>query len=347
MKSQEDKLKEFKNLSHDIQNILSTIVNNAQLLKQNINSSSPAAKYADVVENSSLRASEIIQEFLSQKKTQKRKIDSSILFNDIVLSFSNTVPAKIKFTFINDELSNTIYGNYTELYRVFLNLLINAKEAVTENGSINFEKKISGGNKIIFCVKDNGGGIPADIINKIFESGFSTKDKGRESGMGLNIVKNIIDAHNGSIEVISEINRGTEFTISLPLFVEEKSEASYKKVLIADDDNSLRESLADLFESYGYDTLQAKDGEEVMNFIINKTEIDLLIIDKKMPKKDGIKCISEIRNINKNIPIVLVTGVNLDLSELEELETTNGANKIVLKPYDFVYLKEIVDSLTL
>ena len=347
MKSEEDKLKEFKKLTHDVQNILSTIVNNARLLKQKIEPTSSASKYADIIENNSQRASEIIHEFLSNKKTQKRKIDTATLFDDIASSFMNTVPFDIEFNFIRDEMSCSVFGNYTDLYRAILNLLVNAKEAITDTGIILFERGKSTENEILFIIKDNGCGIPEKIINKIFEVKFSTKNKGRESGMGLSIVREIIEDHGGKVHVKSKVGEGTEFTVSLPIFIEDKIEGNNKKILIADDDNSLRESLADLFESYGFTTVQAKDGDEVSNFMTKDNKFDLLIIDKKMPKKDGIKCITEIRNKDKNFPIVLVTGVNLDVSELEELETNNGANKIVLKPYDFSYLKEIVEKLIL
>ncbi|MBU2494070.1 MAG: response regulator [Bacteroidetes bacterium] len=345
MKSQDDKLKEFKNISHDIQNIISAITNNVKLLKQNIDPSESAFKYINQIENNSLRVSEIINEFLSQKETQKRIINSSFLFEDLTASFANTLPSGINFSFKSDELNAAIYGNYTELFRVFFNLLINAKEALSQKGKIQFEKRLTDDNKIVFIVSDNGPGIPAELVSKIFEGGFSTKDKGRESGMGLGIVKNIIEAHSGFIEVKSEQFRKTEFRISLPVYIENRTGGLNKKVLIADDDDSLRESLADLFDSYNYDTIQAKDGKEVIE-LLNKNEIDILIIDKNMPKKDGIKCISEIRNTNSRLPIILVTGINLDLSELSELESNKGANKIILKPYDFVYLKEIVDLLT-
>lgn len=346
MKSQEDKFKEIKNLSHDIQNILSTIVNTAQLLKQRIDLGPSGEKYVSIIENNSQRASEIIQEFLSDKKAQKRKIDTSILFDDIVSSFVNTLPADIEFSFQGETDNTLVYGNYSELYRALLNILVNAKEAINGEGFIEFRKYKNNANRVFFEIKDNGGGIPENIADKIFNDSFSTKEKGRESGMGLHIVKNIIEDHEGKIEVKSRLGEGALFIVELPVFIEDISSADNKKILIADDDNGLRESLADLFDSYGYKTLQAKDGNEVTELII-KNEFDLIIIDKKMPKKDGIKCISEIRKADKNLPIILVTGINLDVSELEELEKNQGANKIVQKPYDFIYLKEIVDKFIL
>ena len=347
MKSPEEKLKEFKNVSHDIQNILSTIVNNAQLLKKDIIQNSSAEKLLKVIENNSLRASEIIQEFLSDKKTQKRKIDTEILFNDVVSSFENTIPPNIIFEHIKSDPLPIIFGNYTDLYRAIFNVLINAKEAIIEKGKIIFEANSQEEGKLYLSINDNGNGITVNNLEKIFMSGFSTKNKGRESGMGLDIVKNIIEDHNGLVELSSDINKGTEFKIVLPVFKAKESTVNNKIILIADDDNSLRESLADLFESYGYKTLQAKNGDEVLNFIENKTEIDLLIIDKKMPKKDGIECIIELRKVRNSLPIILVTGVNLDLDELENLESNNGVDKIILKPYDFIYLQNIVESILL
>ena len=346
MNTKNDKFKEFKKLSHDIQNILLTIVNNAVLLKQNTAPNTPLAKYAEIIENNSMRASEIIQEFLSNNNTQKRKIDTSILFNDIINSSLNNVPSNIKVNFVNGDPGNIIYGNYTELFRAFLNLLINATEAISGDGIIDFESTVSNKN-ISISVRDNGCGIHADIINNIFESGFSTKDKGRESGFGLKIVKEIIENHNGKIEVKSAVNKGTEFLITLPLFIEDKNSGQNKKILIADDDNNLRETLSELFDSFGFTSFQAKDGDDVLNFINNKNEIDLLIIDYKMPKLTGLKCIEEIRNRKINFPIILVTGVNLDEAEIDEINDSAGINKIVKKPYDFVYLKGIVESLIL
>ena len=348
MKSEEDRIHELKNISHDLQNILSAIVNNVKLLTQNVDSSSRAAKYATVIENNSLRAAEIIQEFLSNKKTQKRKITASILFNDITSSFANMLPSNVKFEFKNESKETLLFGNYTELFRTFLNLLINAKEAIHENGNIEFETFKTSGGKIIFSVKDNGGGIPNEIIDKIFQPGFSTKNKNRESGMGLNIVKNIIEDHKGTVKVISEINKGTEFQISFPIISEVREEIfRNKKILIADDDNDLRESLADLFESYGFTPILARDGVSVVDLVKERENVDLLILDNKMPGKDGLQCISEIRAFNKEIPIILVTGVNFEEHELEEINTKNYINNIVQKPYDFIYLIEIVEKLIL
>lgn len=348
MKSEEDRINELKNISHDLQNILSAIVNNAKLLKQNVDSSSSTAKYATVIENNSLRAAEIIQEFLSNKKTQKRKINASILFNDITSSFANMLSSNVKFEFKNESNEILLFGNYTELFRTFLNLLINAKEAIHEKGNIIFEIHKTSDGRIIFSVKDNGSGIPHDIIDKIFEPGFSTKSKNRESGIGLNIVKNIIEDHKGTVEVISEINKGTEFQISFPIINDTVEDVfRNKKILIADDDNDLRESLADLFESYGFTPILAGDGLNVVDIVKEGNNVDLLILDKKMPGKDGLQCISEIRSFNKEIPIILVTGVNFEENELEEINTKNYINNIVQKPYDFIYLIEIVEKLIL
>jgi len=348
MSPEKNKILELKNISHDLHNILSSIVNNVKLLKQNIEPASSAAKYAGIIENNSLRAAEIINEFLSDQISQKRKINVSILFNDIVSSFSNVLSADIKFKYNDESAGLMLFGNYTELFRAFLNLLINSKEAVRDKGNIDFKIQLADNKHLIISVKDNGNGIAPNIIDKIFEPGFSTKIKNRESGMGLNIVKNIVEEHGGKINVLSEINKGSEFIISLPLYNElTDAVKKNKKILIADDDKGLRESLSDLFESYGFIALQAGDGHSVIDIVNREKEIDLLIIDKKMPGKDGFQCIKEIRKFNDKIPIVLVTGVNFEENEQEEIDNQNYINKIVRKPYDFIYLKEIVEKLIL
>ena len=155
--------------------------------------------------------------------------------------------------------------------------------------------------------------------------------------------------HNGIIKVDSKENEGTEFRILLPLFIERKikSPDKSKKILIADDDSQLLESLCDLFESCGYKTVKANDGLEVIEYINSNEPIDLLIIDKVMPNKDGIECINQIRTSNNSIPIIFVSGANIDDEEENLKIDVSKLNAIVKKPYDFDHLLNLVERLIL
>lgn len=356
------RIRSIKNFAHDLNNILTSISNSSSLLAGSIGNTEKSNELLKNIENNSRRASDIIQQVLSDseaKESVKRKVQPGNLLNELHNSLVNIIRKDILIDFrISDDLA-PITANYSDIYRVLLNLCINASEAIKRKGNIvlkavnisseELPEQINPVNDtyIKISVIDNGSGIRKKNLNKIFDKNFSTKSRDRESGLGLNIVKNIIEEHSGYIDVKSRWLFGTEFTIYLPareMF--EKSDLSAgpdKTILLADDEDSILELLTDLLESYDYKVIKAGNGAEVLKIFKKKMHIDLMIIDRKMPEMDGAECIMKLREADYTNPIILTSGsgsINSD-AYIKKL----AVQKVMTKPYDFIELLEEVKLL--
>jgi CheY-like chemotaxis protein len=245
-----------------------------------------------------------------------------------------------------------VLGNATEIYQVLLNLCVNAKEAMDENGGtitlkafnvtvnnkniINYPL-LNKGNYVCFYVKDDGSGIGEDNLQRIFDPYFSTKEKETGSGLGLYVVYGIIKAHNGHVDVTSKLNGGTQFDVYLPSYEPTKvarTIPSDKIILVADDEIMLRDLLSELLESNGFTVIRVVSGVEALKVLTEEIKVDLIILDYNMPEMNGLECITEIRKFNKSIPIILSSG-SLGLNGHQIDMKKMGINSIVNKPYEF------------
>ncbi len=356
------RIKSIKNFAHDLNNILTSIANSSSLLSGSINPDENTKELLANIENNSQRASDIIQQVLSDSSSNesiKKKVILKNLLNELHNSLINIVRNEISIEFnVSDDLAS-ITANYSDIYRVLLNLCINSSEAIKRKGKITLAAanitrdevpenvKTYAESYVKISVADNGSGIRKKNIDKIFNKNFSTKTRDRESGLGLNIVKSIIHEHSGYIGVKSRWLIGTEFTIYLPareMFQKsELSATSEKTILLADDEESILELLTDLLESYNYKVIKAVNGTEVLKAYRRFPNVDLMIIDRKMPELDGIDCIIKLRNSDYMNPIILTSGsgsINTQIN-MEKL----SVQKIMTKPYDFVELLEEVKLL--
>ena len=229
-----------RHLAHDLNNILTRILNSVELLKKKFPDTEFAAPLLTSIENGTYMASEIIEDVISEssnKPARKRKVNLNALISDLVNSISAHMKDRIIFDVDLAPELPFIEGRYTDFYRVIMNLIVNATEAIKETGRISVRTQLmnkkekekfepaffESGNIVQLKISDNGSGIDKSIMPYIFDENFSTKSKRAKSsihskngGFGLTIVKKIIENNNGIIKVTSELNNGTEFTICLP-----------------------------------------------------------------------------------------------------------------------------------
>ena len=354
------RVKTIKNFAHDLNNILTSILNSASLLNVSPGADPKTRELIGNIESNSQRAADIIQQVLSDSSARlssKRKVDIKKLFAELNNSLGNIVKSSISIEFMLDDNLGYITANYSDIYRVFLNLCINASEAIKNKGLIrvrvskipraDINEPIAGNseNYIKVIVKDNGSGIKKKHIDKIFNSNFSTKNRSRESGLGLNIVKEIIHDHNGFIAVKSQWWIGTEFTVYLPvreLGAKVSQYGNKYKIVVADDEKSILELLTDLLDSYNHVVFKAENGEQVIKILKQNPDVDLLIIDRKMPAMDGLECIKKVRELNFKKPVILTSGSgSLNHSQIKDVY---NIQKIMIKPYDF---NDLLDEINL
>ena len=176
---------------------------------------------------------------------------------------------------------------------------------------------------------------------------FPPKQKESGSGLGLYVTYGIIKAHKGHIEVSSSINEGTSFDVFLPAFEishTEKTPPSEKIILLADDEIMLRDLLAELLESNGYNVIKVATGVEALKVLTEEIKVDLVIIDYSMPEMNGLDCVSQIRKLKFDMPIILSTG-SLSL-EKDFNPKKMGINSLLSKPYEFDTMLATIQQLT-
>jgi signal transduction histidine kinase len=348
-KSKDENSLVVKTIAHDLNNIFTSILHNTDLLKLKYEKDTKADQLIKNIENNSFRAVEILDEVLQNRKDNERiirKIHIDVLFKDIKNTLRHTAPPNVKINYFTKPGLKPINGNYSDIFRVLLNLAINACEAMKNGGEIQLRAGDFDDENVLIEVIDNGEGISPENISKIFEPEFSTREKGKISGIGLHIVKELISEHGGTISVKSKVGEGTKFEVILPSIPKREKEDAIrpsKTILIAEDNLAILEELSELLKYEHYNTITVSDGEELRSVYGQGRKIDLFVIDKKMPGIDGLECIKRIREKDEEVPILLATGSipDLDAEETKKLKI----NYFLKKPYSFDKLIETVKTL--
>lgn len=352
----------FNHLAHDLNNILTRILNSVELLKIKVTNYSDVSTLLSSIENGTYMAAEIIEDVISettQKQIRKKRINVNSLLMDLINTIKVQSKDKIIFNLKLEDNIGFVEARYSDIYRIFMNLIANAAEAISEKGVItittsktgmpskksNDPKLFESESFVQIKVMDNGSGIDQTIMPFIFDDNFSTKNRKRNSGFGLSIVKKLVEEWSGSIKVSSEKGKGTEFTITLPMVFHDmiSKSSQQKNILIAEDENTLRQLLTELLESYNYSVVSFANGEDVLKYISNNPLPDLCIIDQMMPDIDGLVCIKKIKEINSRIPVILATGSTDE--EYHNNTTLSIVNKVLTKPYNFEDMLLVVRNL--
>ena len=350
-------------MAHDFNNLLSSIFGSINLLKKGGPVREDYTKLLDNIENCSIRAKDLTKGLLSFGKPNSRRkelVKPNDLLSEISKVINQTFPKKINFDCrIADSLYD-ILGDSTEIYQVLLNLCVNAKEAIEDKGTISLvannitinEKNVmkfplfKKDNYVHISVSDTGSGIEEENILKIFDPYFSTKVKDTGSGLGLYVTYGIIKAHQGYVEVTSKKNEKTTFEVFLPSFEPNaigKPVDENKIILLADDEIMLRDLLADLLESNGFNVITVSSGKEALTVLTEEIKVDLIIIDYNMPEMNGLQCIQRIRELNFKMPVILSTG-SLNLESKFDLSKF-GINSLLNKPYEFDAMMSTIKKL--
>jgi signal transduction histidine kinase len=206
---------------HDLNNMLSPIFMGVGFLKNSI-ADSKSLSILTLLESSAKRGQRLTQQILSFARGADKKIDwvsISDLLDEVSEFILKTFPKNIDFFYLPISKSCHVVGNYTQLFQVFLNLAMNAKDAMPNGGIISI-KVVEQSDTLEITFSDSGMGIPEDVIPQIFKPFFTTKNE-LGTGMGLSAVHSIIQNHKGKITVESKLNYGTKFKILMPYRIKE------------------------------------------------------------------------------------------------------------------------------
>jgi len=241
------------------------------------------------------------------------------------------------------------FGSASELREVFVNLIVNAVDAMPAGGKLSTSIKRNA-DRLCLQFADTGTGMPEDVRQRIFDPFFSTKGA-QGTGLGLSVSYSIIERHEGSISVASEPGSGTVFTIDLPA-AEEKSESaeappdiaelSSLSILVVDDERRVRETLAEMLTAMGHRVLLAESGQNALETLA-ENNCELVFTDLAMPEMDGWETTREIRKRWPDMKVVLVTGYGT--GTIPPGGEDNLVNGIIGKPFDFAQIGQTIMSI--
>ncbi len=195
---------------------------------------------------------------------------------------------------------------------------------------------------------DNGIGMNSEVQERVFEPFFTTKEMGKGTGLGLATAYAVIQQHEGWITCESHLGKGTRFTVCLPTAclaeasvpndeIESAVSGGTETLLVIDDEDAIRSTVATQLTSYGYKVLQGSDGTDGLEvFRRSRDEIALILLDLSMPKMSGYEFLPIVRGLDPEIRVVLVTGYSVDESRTVDVQA------IVRKPYRFANLARTV-----
>lgn len=346
-------------VAHDFNNSLAAILGRAQLLRRQLND--PAlVRNLDIIQTAAEDAAATVRRIqtFARKSAVKEfePVDVTSLLNDAVeitrTRWQNEARIRgLEYEVkLNAEKEQYTYGSASELREVFVNMIVNAVDAMPRGGRLLITcRRLD--DRLQLHFSDNGMGMPEDVQQKIFEPFFSTKGA-HGTGLGLSVSYSIIERHSGSISVVSEPGRGTNFTIDLPAIVSKSSveesastidDARSLKILVVDDEQPVRETLAEMLMAVRHRVELAGSGPEAVEKM-RTGGFDFVFTDLAMPEMDGWETARLIRKDWPNVRIVLVTGYGPTTSPPTGEEDLVDA--IIGKPFDFAQVGSTLATLT-
>lgn len=345
-------------VAHDFNNMLTAIIGYGHLLKLKLKDNAPLLHFIEQIIAITERGATLTKDLLAFSRKQAVDL-KPVKLNDLIDRIGKLMPKfvgedielRIKLT----DQPLIVLADSSQVEHVLINLATNARDAMPEGGTLTIEtaqvsvdhediKQFGYGTPGVYAlisVSDTGIGMDKETIRKIYDPFFTTKEVGKGTGLGLAMTYGIIKQHNGYINAYSEPGRGTIFKIHLPLIkddVEERkpvfSPAPVKgseTILLAEDEEEVRSSIKNNLEEFGYTVIEAENGADAVDrFTVYQGNIQLLIFDVVMPKKNGREAYEEIKKMRPDIKIIFLSGYTRDIINSKGLPE-KGLN-FLLKP---------------
>ncbi len=357
-------------VAHDFNNILNIIMGYLSLLEKEIDKNEHTAHLAGTIQGAAERGAALVNQLLTfarKNETCFMPVRLSDVIGDVVKLASETFPRKIEIRVASGGDAPLVTADADQLHQVFLNLFVNARDALPEGGIITVEggrveRRVlaarypgtEGETYSFIRVTDTGTGMDEVVKARLFEPFFTTKNRDAGTGLGLSQVYGIIKQHRGHIDVDSEPGKGSAFTVYLPTRTsgedipgtrepETAATGGSETILLVEDEETLRDYLATVLKSKGYQVFSAADGQTALDlFGTHRVKINLILADFGLPKLDGPDLIKRIKSLEKNAVIVIMSGfADPDLkSFMAEMDVAD----FIQKPFSSESLFRIVRS---
>ncbi len=326
-------------MAHDFNNTLGIIIGNTELALRITPKESQARQFLNNIITASSRAEEMVSRLLSFSRitdAEKKPIDLISSIDESLRLMRSSLPSniEIKRNFTASQIA--VMGDQTQLNQVMVNLCTNSAHAINGDGGVIeigintkvFDSDVCAdlgelpqGRYVEITISDTGHGIPEEIIKRVFDPYFTTKEPGKGTGMGLAVVHGIIKNHGGAIRVESAVGKGTVFTIRIPVIdavldCEPALDPEYiqggkESILLVDDEFMIADTMKIMMEQLGYRVSAFTESSRAIEvFEDNPDAFDLVITDMTMPKMTGDMLAARIQELRENTPVIICTGFN-------------------------------------
>ena len=255
-----------------------------------------------------------------------------------------------------------VSADATQLHQVFMNLMVNARDAMPNGGSLaisaenflvddNYARlnlEAHAGPYVVISISDTGSGIPPEHLERIFDPFFTTKEVGKGTGLGLSTVLGIVKNHGGFLQVSSTVGQGSQFRVYLPAIEgngsqlepsEEVPRGQGELILVVDDEANVRQITQSSLEDYNYRVLLASDGiEAIALYAEHKDEISAVLMDLMMPNMDGLTASRALKKIDPQVKIIATSGLPAN----QPLARSAAISAFLPKPYT---IKDLIVAL--
>jgi signal transduction histidine kinase len=337
-------------VAHDFNNLLTVIKGNSSILAERLGSEHRLIKLTTQIDGAADRAVSLTRQLLAfcrMQVLQPKILDLNELVSEMCKLLRRLVPEDIAFNFRAGQSLGRVKADPGQIEQVIMNLVVNAGDAMPGGGTLTVETRnitvsteeaarrapVSPGQYVLLSVTDNGMGMDAETKARIFEPFFTTKEQGKGTGLGLATVYGIVKQSGGFIWVESEMGGGARFEIYLPRVTERSEPVSLeneeiptsqglKTVLVAEDEEAVRELTCEFLKSAGYEVLQASNGAEALALAeASKHCIHALVTDLVMPRMRGPELARRLKALQPQIRVIYVSGyLDYQRSENEFLE---------------------------
>ena len=349
-------------VAHDFNNVLAVVLGNIQLLLHQIDRLSPEEirEGLKIIERSSKDGAETVRRIQEFTGVRRDREFISLSLNEIVTEVVNITQPRWKDQTqkkgiqveLTTQLGNvpSLIGNPSELREVLTNIIFNAVDAMPQGGRLTIVTQPQAEDWVEVRIADTGIGMTEEVKRRVFDPFFTTKGV-KNSGLGMSVSYGIIKRHGGEILIESESGKGTAFIIHLPTgygeevtVVKEVSpirESRQARILVIDDEDSVRDILSRMLMTKGHQVAVASNGEEGIERFKSEP-FDLVFTDLGMPKLSGWEVGKAIKGIDPKVPVAMITGwgVELDREKLSE----SGIDLIVSKPFNFDQVIHLVSE---
>lgn len=321
-------------IAHDFNNVLSVILSYSELLTDELPVGDSIREDIDEIHRAAERAARLTRQLLlfsRHEVSETKSVDLNQTLTDMSQMLERLVGEDTAIVLRPAPSLGLVHVNPAHLEQVVMNLVVNARDAMPDGGTITIETSIgaiasardgSDQAAVVLEVSDTGTGMDSATAARIFEPFFSTKERGKGTGLGLSTVFGIVQQAGGSVTVASELGQGAKFTVALPICADQfdspaepakvseiVSDMAAKTLLLVEDESAVRRVARAILSADGYEIVDAADPVEAMGlFEEHGDRIDLVVTDVVMPRMSGALFVEKLREKSRSLPILCMSG---------------------------------------